>query len=198
MITNTVLLKNEIQTEIENGKNAIKNNPFYFTLHLLFKYYFLKQPEIYLMNFLKDITRTENEFKVFMVYMEFGVDLYTKKLKDIHSLAEDEDMIYIIISNIKNTYDKDRSVIKPFIKTISENEYNIIEKFNTAKIMSDFKQDALEKFNNLNIAISYLNQAKNLEEEAKKYTKMAIDILENLKGCYRKTIYDKNLFIKNV
>ena len=30
------------KTHIELGKDIIKDNPFYFTLHLLLKYYFLQ------------------------------------------------------------------------------------------------------------------------------------------------------------
>jgi hypothetical protein len=64
--------------------------------------------------------------------------------------------------------------------------------------MYNFKKDALEKFDNLNMALRYLDKARELEEEAKKYSKMAIDILQNLKGEFVKIIYDENLFIKNV
>ena len=185
------------KTHIELGKDIIKDNPFYFTLHLLLKYYFLQQPDIYLMNFLKDITNTKEEFKVFMIYLEFAKHIYNTEFKD-DSIGVNDGIIYSLISYVKSRYDDDRSVLQPFITSAIENEYNIVNNFNNAKSMYNFKQDALEKFNNLNTALSYLDKSRELEKEAKKYSRMAIDILQNLKGEFIKTIYDKNLFIKNV
>lgn len=182
---------------IELGKDIIKDNPFYFTLHLLLKYYFLQQPDIYIMNFLKDITNTKEEFKVFMIYLEFAKHIYNTEYKKNYTYMDD-DVIYSLIYYVKTRYDNDRSVLQPFIKSAIENEYNIVNNFNTAKSMYNFKKDALEKFDNLNMALRYLDKARELEEEAKKYSKMAIDILQNLKGEFVKIIYDENLFIKNV
>jgi len=182
---------------IELGKDIIKNNPFYFTLHLLLKYYFLQQPDIYIMNFLKDITNTKEEFKVFMIYLEFAKHIYNTEYKQNY-IYMDDDVIYSLIYYVKTRYDNDRSVLQPFITSAIENEYNIVNNFNTAKSMYNFKKDALEKFDSLNMALSYLDKSRELEEEAKKYSKMAIDILQNLKGEFVKIIYDENLFIKNV
>jgi hypothetical protein len=182
---------------IELGKDIIKDNPFYFTLHLLLKYYFLQQPDIYIMNFLKDITNTKEEFKVFMIYLEFAKNIYNIEYKENYTYMND-DMIYTLIYYVKTRYDNDRSVLQPFITSAIENEYNIVNNFNTVKSMYNFKKDALEKFDRLNMALSYLDKARELEEEAKKYSKMAFDILQNLKGEFVKTIYDENLFIKNV
>lgn len=182
---------------IELGKDIIKDNPFYFTLHLLLKYYFLQQPDIYIMNFLKDITNTKEEFKVFMIYLEFAKHIYNTEYKKNYTYMDD-DVIYSLIYYVKTRYDNDRSVLQPFITSAIENEYNIVNNFNTAKSMYNFKKDALEKFDNLNMALRYLDKARELEEEAKKYSKMAIDILQNLKGEFVKIIYDENLFIKNV
>ena len=158
----------------------------------------MQQPDLYLMNFLKDITNTEGEFKVFMIYMEYAIHLYTTELKDKFTNMDTEDMIFLIIKTVKTTYDNNHDVLKPFINTAVENEKDIMDKFNIAKSMYNFKQDALDKFNNINTAITYLEKAKDLEKEAEKYTQMAMDILHNLKGQYRKNIYDKNLIIKNV
>ena len=184
--------------DIQAGKDIVKHNSFYFTIHLLLKYYFMQQPDLYLMNFLKDITNTEGEFKVFMIYMEYAIHLYTTELKDKFTNMDTEDMIFLIIKTVKTTYDNNHDVLKPFINTAVENEKDIMDKFNIAKSMYNFKQDALDKFNNINTAITYLEKAKDLEKEAEKYTQMAMDILHNLKGQYRKNIYDKNLIIKNV
>ena len=61
------LITNSKIEMINQGKYIINENPFYFTLHLLIKYYFKKSQDFYLLNFLKDITNSEAEFKVFMI-----------------------------------------------------------------------------------------------------------------------------------
>ena len=67
-------------TIIEDTKNIIKTNPFYFTLYLLLRYYFVKDVEFYMLDFIKDVTNTESEFKVFMVYIEFSLYVYNNKI----------------------------------------------------------------------------------------------------------------------
>ena len=192
-ITNTDL--------INEGKKIIENNPFYFTLHLLIKYYFVKQQDFYLLDFLKDITKSENEFKVFMVYIEFSIYLYNSQIIDIYCNCDNEDMVYIIIAYVKKTYDSDKNVLKPFINSITENNEEIIEKFNRVKLAYTFKKDALEKFDVLNEALICLEKAKELENESKKYSNRAIEILQGLKGKFIETISNEEstkLFIKNV
>ena len=186
---------------INKGKEIINENPFYFTLHLLIKYYFVKSQDFYLLNFLRDITKTENEFKVFMVYIEFSIYLYNSQIKDIYNKCENEDMVYIIIAYVKNTYDTDKNVLKPFIKTVTENDDEIIDKFNKVKAAYTFKKDTLEKFDTLNEALLCLEKAKELENESKKYSNRAIEILQGLKGKFIQTIFNEEptkLFIKNI
>ena len=184
---------------IEYGKKIIKDNPFYFTLHLILKYYFNNTNEYYFFTFLKDITHSENEFKVFMIYFNYIIDIYNKDIKKINIKYENEDdFIYFLIGFLKNKYDNDRKVLKPYIKNITENEEEIIKKFNIAKSTYNYKKDALERFNNINNAIEYLKKAHDLELEAQKYKDMAMEMLINLKGEYTKTIYfDNKLIIKD-
>jgi len=186
---------------VNTGKNIIKDNPFYFTLHLLIKYYFVKSQDFYLLNFLKDITNSENEFKVFMVYIEFSIYLYNSQIKDIYNKCDNEDIVYIIIAYVKNTYDSDKNILKPFINSVAENNDEIIEKFNKVKSAYTFKKETLEKFDILNEALSCLEKAKELENESKKYSNRAIEILQGLKGKFIETIFNEEstkLFIKNV
>ena len=107
---------------INMGKIIIKENPFYFSLHLFIKYYFIKSQDFYLLNLLRDITKSENEFKVFMIYIDFSIYIYNSQIKDIYKNCVNEDIVYIIIAFVKNTYDNDKNILKPFINTISENE----------------------------------------------------------------------------
>jgi len=190
-------LKNEGEI-IEYGKKIIKDNPFYFTLHLILKYYF-NNNECYFFNFLKDITHSENEFKVFMIYFEYGIDIYNKNIKKLNLKYENEDdFIYFLIGYIKKVYDNNHKVLQPYIKNITENEEEIIKKFNIAKSTYNYKKDILEKFSKVNNAIEYLNKARKLELEAQKYKDMAMEMLTSLKGEYTKTIYcDNKLIIKD-
>lgn len=175
---------------LKYGKNIIQNNSFFYTLHLLLKYYFVKNTDFYLINFLKDITNTEVEFKTFMVYIEFSVYTYNSYLKDlIDNIDSEEDIVYILIAYVKKIYDNDRAVLKPFINSLSENEDEIIEKFNNIKNIYKLKLDALQKIEKLNNAIYYLEKAKQYENEAKKCTNTALDLLKNLKGEFKTVLH---------
>jgi hypothetical protein len=60
---------------VKDGQNIIETNSFYNTLHLLLKYYFVRPIELNMMAFIKDVTNSENEFKVFMIYIEYAIYL---------------------------------------------------------------------------------------------------------------------------
>lgn len=184
---------------VKEGQNIIDTNSFYNTLHLLLKYYFVRPIELNMMAFIKDVTNSENEFKVFMIYIEYAIYIYNNIFTNI-TYDNNEDLVYALISYIKKTYDNDRNVLKPFIHSVTENETEIIEKFNMVKATYNFKKDAMDKFEQLNKAIIYLEKAKEYEEQSKKYSNMAIDVLTNLKSQFRKTIYNEELpklMIKN-
>lgn len=177
---------------IEEGKNIVKINSFYNTLYLLLKYYFVRPIELNMMTFIKDVTNTENEFKVFMVYIDYAIYIHNNIFINI-KYDNNEDMIYALISYIKKSYDNDRNVLKPFIHSVTENESEIIEKFNIVKSTYNFKKDAMDKFDQLNKAIIYLEKAREYEDESKKYSNMAVQILTNLKSQFRNTIYNQEL-----
>ena len=62
------------------------------------------------------------------------------------------------------------------------------------------RKESLEKFEKLTEAIEYLEKAKEYECKAKTYTDKALNILINLKGQIKKTLYNDNLnklIIKN-
>ena len=172
---------------LKEGKDIIRNNSFFYTLHLLLKYYFIKNTDFYLLNFLKDITNTEDEFKTFMIYIEFSLCTYNSYLKDLKD--SEEDMIYILIAYVKKLYDNDRAILKPFINSLSENEDEIIEKFNNIKNVYKLKLDAFQKMEKLNNAIYYLEKAKDHENEAKKCTNIALDLIKNIKGEFATVLY---------
>ena len=197
MLTNVVeISKADL---VRDGKDITETNPFYYTLFSLLKYYFIQQQDIYLMSFMKDITNSEMEFKVFMIYIEFSLYLYEQYLKGILD-TKDEDLVYAIVAYTKRSYDLNHNVLKPFINTVEENKDLVIDNYNTIKQNYKLKKEAATHFTKLNSAIVYLEKSKELETEAKKYASMAIDILQELKNDYKKTIYSDNfprVLIKN-
>jgi hypothetical protein len=148
-----------------------------------------------MMNFLRDITKSEEEFKVFMVYIEYSIHVYNTYIKDVYSeIKNGEDSLFATIAYVKKTYNANNQVLKPFINSVTENEDQVIEKFNIVKSVYEFKSDTLSKLEDVNNAMDYLEKSKTLEAEAKRYSDMAIEILSNLKGSFRRTIYSKSWF----
>ena len=188
---------------LQQGKNIIRENSFYYTLHVLLKYYFVKSQDYYLLNFIKDITKNETEFKVFMIYIEFSLYNYNTHLKDVYNkdtLKNEDDIVFILIAYIKKIYDSDHSVLKPFINSVTENEDEVLEKFNIVKTTYNLKLEALQKFEKINNVISYLEKAKEHENEAKKYSNMAMELLQDLRGQFKNTLYNETqtrLILKN-
>ena len=58
------------------GLNIIKTNKFYLTLHFLLKCHFIKQDDFNIINYIKDIIKSEDEFKVFMIYRDYSMYVY--------------------------------------------------------------------------------------------------------------------------
>jgi len=187
-----ISLKNNIQIHINNGKKIVEDNNFYSTLNILLKYYFVNKNEkdLYLHNVIKDVTKNENEFKVFMVFKEYALELYYSKLKKIvffNDISID-DKVYIIISYLKNSYDEDRSVIKPFINSINENTNEIIEKYNFIKNNYIIKIDLIDKFKKLNESVNLLEKAEEYQKNADIYRKKAMEILYDIKNPFEDTL----------
>jgi hypothetical protein len=175
---------------VKQGQKIINDNHFYKTLSLLLKYYFItKEKDFNFLNFVKEITNTENEFKVFMVFKEYSIYIYHSKVSNIiDSSSSIEDIIYTIIFYVKNTYENDRSVIKPFIISISDNENEVLEKFHSIKSTYILKNDSLDKFEQLKTAITYLEKAQEYDEKAKFYNKLALETLIQIKNHFDTTI----------
>lgn len=171
---------------IEIGKNIVETNPFYNTLNLFLKYYFVNnvEKEFYFNSFIKDIIKDENEFKVFIVFKEYALHIYHEKFKELFdNINKVEDNIYTLIGYIKLSYDKDKNVIKPYILNITDKNTDIINKFNYIKTSYKFKKESIDKFDKLKDAIKNLEKAKYHEEQAKYYNNIALENLKNIK-CY--------------
>ena len=152
------------------------------------------------MTFIEDVTSSENEFKVFMIFKEFAIYTYQTELLHIIDKNEDsiEDICFIIIAYIKKLYDEDRNIIQPYITTLSEHENEVISKFNLIKSDYNFKEESNNKMEKLNQAILYLEKSRELEQESKRYSEMAIDILKNLRVSFKKNISITNTNVQKI
>jgi len=172
---------------LETGKNIVNTNPFYNTLNLFLKYYFINtlEKEFYLNSFIKDIIKDENEFKVFIVFKEYALhvyhDKYVELFDNINSL---DNKIYVLLGYVKISYENDRNIIKPYISSITDNQTDIINKFNYIKSSYMFKEESLDKFKKLKDAITYLEKARYHEEQAKYYNNIALKDLKNIKSYF--------------
>jgi hypothetical protein len=125
-----------------------------------------------------------------MVFKEYALELYYSKLKKIvffNDISID-DKVYIIISYLKNSYDEDRSVIKPFINSINENTNEIIEKYNFIKNNYIIKIDLIDKFKKLNESVNLLEKAEEYQKNADIYRKKAMEILYDIKNPFEDTL----------
>ena len=160
---------------INEGKIIIKENPFYYILNLIIKSHFLPQKEIDL-------------------FKEFAVDIYNTKVK--YSLGDNDDIddiISLIIYFIKNEYDKDRNIIKPYINNVSENENIVLEKFNFIKSQYELNSMVNMHYENYEYALSLLNESKKLEIKSSELSSKAINILLNIKNQFN--IIKENKFL---
>ena len=57
--------------QVEKGKCICEENEFYKTLSILLRYNFLNE-EIDILKLIKEITKSENEFQVFLIYKNYG------------------------------------------------------------------------------------------------------------------------------
>ena len=178
---------------LEIGKNIIESNPFYNTLNLFLKYYFVnnREKDYYLNTFIKDIIKNEDEFRVFIVFKEYSLQVYYDKFNELFkNLNSTDDIIHTLLGYVKINYEIDKNVIKPFILSITDNKTEIINKFNFIKTSYIFKIETMDKFEKLKDSITYLEKAKYHEEQAKHYNNMAIDNLKDIKLHFENT-FDK-------
>jgi type IV secretory pathway VirB4 component len=90
-------------------------------------------------------------------------------------------MIYVIIGYVYKSYTNNHDVLKPFITQVTENKDKVLEQYELFKNSFVIKSEEIEKFENINIALVYLEKARYLDNEAKRYNNMAIEILRKIK-----------------
>ena len=123
-----------------------------------------------------------------MVFKEYTLQVYHDKFKEMfENLVVVDDVIYTLIGYVKTSYENDRTVIKPFITSITCNQKDILDKFNYIKTSYIFKTESMDKFEKLKDAIIFLEKAKYHEEQAKYYNSMALNNLHNIKTHFENT-----------
>ena len=165
---------------IENGKDICESNPFYNTLKLLLKYFFLcNSSDVNIMDLIRDVSKSETEFKVFMIYKNYALDVYYSDVKPIFENEKNDvsydDVIFYIIYLVKKNYEENRFVIKPYISSLDEED--VIEKFNFIKTAYTIQKEQYEKMSNLQEAIALLEESKNLEKKSKLKRDKALSLL---------------------
>ena len=165
---------------IENGKDICDCNPFYNTLKLLLKYFFLcNSSDVNIMDLIRDVSKSETEFKVFMIYKNYALDVYYSDVKPIFENEKNDvsydDVIFYIIYLVKKNYEENRFVIKPYISSLDEED--VIEKFNFIKTAYTIQKEQYEKMSNLQEAIALLEESKNLEKKSKIKRDKALSLL---------------------
>jgi hypothetical protein len=154
------------------GLNIIKKNKFYLTLHFLLKCHFIKQDDFNIINYIKDVIKSEDDFKVFMIYRDYSMYVYKEYFTDDEDI---EHMLYSIIGYVYKTYSENHDVLKPFITQVTENKDKVLEQYDIFKNSFVIKSEEIE---NINTALVYLEKARYLDNEAKRYNNMAIEILQ--------------------
>lgn len=179
--------KDNIENLKDIGRRICDENPFYNTLSLFLKCFFIQEKN--LMNFVKDLTKNEQEFQTFMIFKEYALYVYHSKLEGVFNKKDSiEDRIYVVISYIKSSYDTNKEVIEPFIRIICKSKHEVAEKFNYIKTNYIPRVESLEKFKKLERAIEYLEEAKMYEEKAKHCNKMALEYLHDIKTHFESSM----------
>jgi hypothetical protein len=175
----------DMKTLINDGKVICSNNPFYETLGLLLKYFFCDN-SINIMDIIRNVTKTELEFQTFMIYKNYALDLYYLNQQYIKDMPYDN-IVYCLISLVKNNYDKNHNVISPYIFSIESNKDEIIERYHYVKSIYSVKNENIEKMNNLNKIISLLEEAKEYDKKANDCRNRAMEMLYNVQEMFNTT-----------
>lgn len=190
-----------IDLYIKNGKQICDENNFFSTLRLLIKYFFLyNKSDINIMDLIRNVSGSENDFKIFMVYKNFSLDLYYKykniineklnKLND-EDASHYEKITFILIYLVKKEYDNDHSVLSKYITTINDDK-ETIEKFNFIKNTYSLNEETTKKINEISEAINYLEQSIILEEKSKDLRNKALKILYKVHNGFQNKIKSSN------
>lgn len=188
----------EVNEIIENGRKICNENPFYNTLSLLLKYYFISNTDINLMELIRDVTKSEMEFQVFMVYKNYATDLYLSNLNFFQEkLINFEEITYYLIWLIKDTYDKDRTVISPYVSYLDTNKIDVINNYHMIKTTYTVKQENINNLMEITEIINLLENAKKLEKSAIEEKEKALTKLYKLhKKTYKIIGYEDIKLLK--
>lgn len=77
---------------INDGKIICSTNSFYNKLSLLLRYYFLNNIDT--TSLIQDVTKSEMEFQVFMIYKNYAIDLYNNRRKILDNMNYDDIVMF--------------------------------------------------------------------------------------------------------
>ena len=164
--------------KIINGKRICDENNFYNILSIFLRYYFLGDDNINIVNLIRNVTKTENEFHVFIVYKNYAIDLFNIERENIENMKLDTtEMVYYLINEIKTRYDNNKKILEPYIKTLNDNKSEILEQYNMIKNQFRIEEQEIKKLMKLKNTIELLNISKEYENKANKLREEALNNL---------------------
>ena len=173
--------KDKLSKYINEGHTICSNNQFYNSLRLLLRYFFLSNRcDINLLDLTKNVSKSEMEYKVFMVYKNFALDIYYTELKPLFDESNYDDIIFGIIYLVKTRYDENHKVLSPYIEGLNNEE--TIKNYNFIKSTYTIEKEQIQKINNITEAIILLEESRLLENKAKEYKDKALSLLYQFKN----------------
>ena len=110
---------------------------------------------------IRNVTKTENEFHVFIVYKNYAIDLFNIERENIENMKLDTtEMVYYLINEIKTRYDNNKKILEPYIKTLNDNKSEILEQYNMIKNQFRIEEQEIKKLMKLKNTIELLNISK--------------------------------------
>jgi hypothetical protein len=172
---------------IETGKTICDNNMFFHTLRLVLKYILqgiTKGSNV--LDLVKQITKSEMDFRVYTIYKDYGIYLYTTKINFMFNHGDNiDDVTYALIAEIKTTYDLDHKVLEPYVSKLDFDTEKLNHNYHYMKaIPTQF----LETETILKKSLSLLEEADKLEEQAREFRRQGISLLKSTITMSKKEI----------
>lgn len=163
---------------IQTGKIVCEDNNFFYILRRVLKYILqdiTKGSNV--LDLVKEITKSEMDFRVYTIYKDYGLYLYNHKIKFLFHHNDDIDNItYALIGEIKTNYDIDHSVLEPFIIKLDSDTEKLK---NNYQYMKAIPSQFLDPEQILRKSINLLEEAEKLEEQARQLRKQSIALMKS-------------------
>ena len=158
---------------IKSGVELCSNNPFFENLRLILRFLMSREPleTNVAEKLLKSINQTELELKTYAIYKELAIRVYAESLRYLFYFDDSiEDVTFALIAKVKEVYDTDRAIVKPYVEAMEQNMQQVLTEYKRAT------EPSIEG------ALLLLSRAEELESEAVNIRAKAITILERLRS----------------